>query len=278
MRTREIVAAARLDLGEIRRSRWLLFAGAVYAVLAAGLVFAATRESGVLGYTGTGRVLLSFTHALLVVLPLLAFTATTQVVNRARDDGSMELLFSNPLSRDSYLVAITLTRFLGLALPFVAVLLVVALVGVTFFRESMPWAMLGRTAVVGAALLWTFVGIGIAVSTRTRHQAKAVIVGLVLWALVVAFLDLAIVGVLLALRVEPHTVLALAAANPVQAARLALLSGLEPDLGTLGPVGFYAAHHLGPPALFAAGVAWPLAVGTGAWLWALRVFRRGDLV
>src|SRR5262249_50446955 len=149
------------------------------------------------------------------------------------------------LSRSAYLVAITLTRFLGLLLPLVAVLVLIGLVGAVLFGDAMPWAMLGRTAVVGAALLWTFVGLGIAVSARTRHQAKAVIVGLVLWALAVAFLDLAIVGVLLALRVEPHVVLALAAANPVQAARLALLSGLEPDLGTLGPVGFYAAHRLG---------------------------------
>jgi hypothetical protein len=59
---------------------------------------------------------------------------------------------------------------------------------------------------------------------------------------------------------------------------MALLSAAEPTLATLGPVGFYLAHHVGPPALLGLGIAWPLAVGTGCWLIAWAAFRRGDAV
>ena len=104
---RELSAVARLDLAEVLRSRWLIFCGLVYGLLAAMFVLVGVRESNVLGFTGMGRVLMSFTHALLLLLPLLALTATSQLINRARDDGTLEMLFSHPLSRGRYFLGIT---------------------------------------------------------------------------------------------------------------------------------------------------------------------------
>ncbi len=50
-------------------------------------------------------------HALVLLLPLLALTATGQVVNRARDDGTLELLFSQPIRREAfYFAAVTARR------------------------------------------------------------------------------------------------------------------------------------------------------------------------
>ena len=95
----QALIAARLDLAEVRRSRWITFCVAVYAVLAGVLVLVGMRESTLLGFTGVGRVLLAFSHALVLVLPLLALTATGQLVGRARDDGSLELLLAQPLAR-----------------------------------------------------------------------------------------------------------------------------------------------------------------------------------
>lgn len=275
---REVVATSRLEMGEVLRSRWLPVSSGIYAVLAGLLVIVGMRESNVLGFTGMNRVLLSFVHVLLLVLPLLALTATTQVVTRAREDGTLELLFSNPLSRTGYLSALTLTRLFVLVLPLALLLLAMALVARFVFDEEVPWAMTLRSIAVSASLLWAFVGLGLAVSTRTRNQARAMVWGLLLWAASVALLDLALIGVLLQWRVDARSLFVLASVNPVQSARLALLSGLEPDLGTLGPVGFYLSHKMGAHTLFAAGLAWPAAVGTAAWLWALSSFRKGDLV
>ena len=77
------LAIARLDLAAIRRSRWILFCLATYAVLAVVLITASSRESTILGFTGSSRVLLSFCHALLLALPLIALTATAPVIQRA---------------------------------------------------------------------------------------------------------------------------------------------------------------------------------------------------
>ena len=94
---RQVLAAARLDLAEVRRSRWLWFCGSAYLILAVVFVLVGLRESTVMGFTGMGRVLMSLCNALLLILPLLALTAVASVIGRARDDGSLELLFSQPL-------------------------------------------------------------------------------------------------------------------------------------------------------------------------------------
>lgn len=275
---RQIRAAARLDAGDVARSRWPVLALVTYAALAIVLVFVGLRESAILGFTGMSRVLLSFAHVLLLVLPLLALTGTVQVVGRARDDGTVELLFSHPLSRTAYIIAITVTRYLALSVPLSGLIVLLTIGAAIFARQGAPWGMAVRAAAVSAALLWAFVGIGMAISVGSRNQARAIVWGLSIWAASVALLDLALIGVLLQWRVDARALFVLASINPVQAARLALLSGLEPDLGTLGPVGFFLSRRIGADALLVLGLAWPVVLGTATWLWALYHFRRGDLV
>ena len=274
----EIAAVARLDFGDVRRSRWLTFCASVYGIFTAAFLFVGMRESNVMGFTGTGRVLLSLSHALLMMLPLLALTATCQVVNRARDDGTLEVLFSHPLSRVGYLAGITVTRYAVLVVPLAVVMLGLTAFGGGLGGEAVAWGFSLRALAVSAALLWAGVGTGLAVSVFTRDQAKAMVAGLIIWAAGVALLDFALVGLLLQWHVNPRAVFLLASLNPVQSARLALLSGVQPELGSFGPVGFYLATRVGARTLLAAGLAWPVTVGAVAWLIALRGFRNGDVV
>lgn len=275
---REVRAIARLDFAETLRSRWLVFAASVYALLAGVFVLVGLRESSVLGFTGMGRVLLSLCHTLLVVLPLLALTATSQVVTRSREDGTLEVLFSHPLTRTGYLIGLTLSRYLVLAVPLAALIAAMAAIGSLLSPDAVSWGITLRSIVVSAVLLWAFVGLGLAVSTTTRNQARAMVYGLLLWALGVALMDFGVIALMLQWQLHPRAVFLLASLNPVQCARLALLSGLEPELATLGPVGFFLSTRFGPTFLFGLGIVWPLAVGCGSWLAALRSFRYGDVV
>ena len=60
-----IAAVARLELGDVLRSRWLVFSVGLYAALTAAFVWMGRRESAILGFTGMPRLLLALTHALL---------------------------------------------------------------------------------------------------------------------------------------------------------------------------------------------------------------------
>jgi ABC-type transport system involved in multi-copper enzyme maturation permease subunit len=278
MRRAELAAVARLDFGEVLRSRWLLLCLLLYALIGGVFVLVGLRESSVLGYTGVGRVLFSLCHALVLFLPLLALLATVQAVNRARDDGSLELFLSHPIGRGAFLAGVTAVRLAALVLPLALVMGVLALEGAWLHGQAIPWGFFGVALAVCAGLLVAYVGVGLATSVLVRNPAKAMTVVFLIWMASAALLDFAGIALLLQWRIEPHAVFLLAAANPVQAARMALLSSAEPTLATLGPVGFYLANHVGARSLLALGVAWPVGVGAAAWTLAWWRFRRGDLV
>ena len=275
---RDFAAMARLDLAEVLRSRWLLVCVGLYGLLAAAFVLVGLRESTVVGFTGMGRTLFSLCHALVLLLPLMALAVTGQVVNRAREEGALELFMSHPVRRTSYLAAVGLVRFAALAAPLVLRLAALGVFGRVAFGQPIPWSVVARSAAVSTALLFAFAALGLATSVRVRSPARAMTYLVLFWVAGVALLDFGLIGAMLRWKLEPRLVFLVAALNPVEAARLALLSAAEPDLATLGPVGFYLSRRLGPAALLAFGVAWPLGFGALAWTFALRSFRRADVV
>ncbi len=162
--------------------------------------------------------------------------ATGQVIVSSRLDGTLELLFSHPLDRNRYFLAVTTVR-----------------------------------AVYPCYL-------GLLISTTVRTQTRAMIYMLLGYFVAVLLLDFGLIGRLLRMRLPAASVLLLSASNPMQAARLALLSAVEPELSTLGPVGFFLAKRLGSGVLLGLGLAWPTLFGGLCLAAAARSFRSSDLV
>lgn len=275
---RELLAIARLDAADVLRSRGLATCVGLYAALGGAFVLVGMRESSVLAFTGVSRVLFSLSHALLFLLPLLGLVFTGQVINRARADGTLELLLSQPVGPTRYLVAVTGTRSLALTLPLLLVLLVMGVLGAGVAGQPVPWSLILRSALLCAVLLWAFCALGIAISVRVQSPARAMTYLILAWLLAVALLDAGLIGALLRWRLPPQGVFALAVLNPVESVRIALLSAVEPELASLGPVGFWVANRLGAPATLLVGLLWPLCFGAIAFSLALRRFGRGDRV
>jgi ABC-type transport system involved in multi-copper enzyme maturation permease subunit len=272
-----VATLASLECAEVVRSRWLWLVTLVYAALATVFVGVGLRESSVLGFTGVGRVLFSLSHALVYVLPLLALLVTGPLVTRAREDGTLELLLTLPIGRGHYLAVVAAVRLAALVAPLALAFLALGL-GARAFGGAVPWGFLGQALGVCAALLWCFAALGLALSCLVRTGAHALVALLLVWLAAVALLDFGVIGILLRWQLAPQAVLVLACLNPVEAARVALLAGSEPDLATLGPVGFYLADRLGSAGLVALGVGWPVALGSLAYALARARFARDDLV
>ncbi|MCC6157023.1 MAG: ABC transporter permease subunit [Deltaproteobacteria bacterium] len=277
-RRTEFAASARLDLMDALRSRWVVSNGVLYAILATVFVFVAMRESNVMGFTGTTRVLMSFAHALLLLLPLLSLIATGSSLNRSREDGALELLFSHPLAPGDYYLAVTSVRFVLVAGPLVVIMLAMPLYARVAFGDDVPWVFVFRSLVVCVSLAWCFTGIGMFVSIWVSSPARAMTYALLIWAASVALLDFVLIGLMLRWRLNAQAVFLLASLNPVQASRMALLAFADPELSVLGPVGFYLAGKIGTAKLFVLGSAWPCVCGAAAWWLGRRAFRNGDLV
>ena len=275
---KRLAAVARLDLVEVFQSRWLIFQNTLYVLLAGLFLLVGLRESSVLGFTGMSRLLLSLCNALVLILPLLALTASGLVVNRHREDGTLELLFSLPVGRGEYFAAISITRYLVLLAPLLVLMPALGLADRFASGRSVPWEFIVRSVVISATLLWGFVGLGLAVSTLVRNRTKALMYVLLLWIVCVAGLDFGLMGLMLQWRLNAETVFILSGLNPVQCSRLALLSTAEPSLAILGPVGFYLTNWIGSTWLFLLGALQPALIGSIAWFVAWRHFRRDDLV
>jgi ABC-2 type transport system permease protein len=275
---RQFAAVAALEMADGIRSRWLLFATIINFSLVGIFVLAGMHESQVFGFTGMSRVLFSFSHALVVVLPLLSLAAVGPVISQARSSGTLEFLFSNPLSRSTFFLAVTLVRLLLLAGPLFLAFGACAIISRITFGEPLDIEHLVRTLSVCTAELIAFTGIGMFLSATVRHPGRVLIGILIVWVLSIALLDLAVIGLLLEWRLDPQSVFLLAALNPVQDARLALLAGGSPDLPTLGPVGFFIANRFGGGSLLAVGLLWPIFLGATCWWAGLRSFRKHDLL
>jgi ABC-2 type transport system permease protein len=188
-------------------------------------------------------------------------------------------MLSQPARRSDWLASIVASRFLVVVGPLV-VLFVGALVAGPLVDPSdrAIAGVVARSVATTAALAWAFLGIGFWISTAARSPERATVLALLAWLATSALHDFALVGALLRFKLAPGLVFALAALNPAEAARIAILSGVDPDLSALGPVGFWLANTLGPRLALAVGVAWPALLGTFAMWRARRRLGRSDLV
>ncbi len=278
MRLDRVLRIVRLDLAEVRRSRWMTVTLAVYGILLGVFLLVGMRESAILGFTGLGRVLLNFSNALVLLLPLLALSVTAQIIPRAREDGTLEMLMSQPLSRGEYFVGLALTRMSLLIIPLLILAGAMAVLAGWAFGEPAPWAYLGSLLLASITLIIAFVGIGLLISTTCRNSARTLIYTLAAWVIGVALLDFALIGVMLQWRINPQTIFTLAALNPIQDARLILLSSADPELSILGPVGFYLTNRLGTTWLYIICAGWPTIVGIATTALAYSHFKRTDLL
>ncbi len=269
----------RLELAEALRSRWVVFTAVVYSAVFGLFVWLGLRESSVLGFTGVSRVVLNVSNAVVLAVPLVALVATSQTIVRARQTGFFELMLTLPVRRRDWLAGIVASRFIVVVGPLVVLLAAALVYGAASGEGDAALApTVLRTLAVTCSLAWAFIGIGFWISAYAKTPERATVLALVGWIVASALHDFALIGALLRFRLAPAAVFALAAANPVEAARIAVLGTVDPDLSVLGPVGFWLANTLGPSATLAVGVLWPALLGTFALYRAERRLARADLV
>lgn len=278
-RLERIRTLARLEWTDALRSRWLQFVGVVYLVVFGAFVVLGLRESSVLGFTGLSRVVLNMANATVVAVPLVALVATCQAIARTRTNGHLELLFSQPVRRSDWFLALVASRAAVLLGPLLAALAGTAAVGrLTGPTDVTLLPIAFHAALVSSSLVLAYLGLGLLVSTLARTMERAVVLALLVWLGSVALHDFALIGLLLQWRMPAPVVFGLAAVNPVEAARIAVLASIDPELAVLGPVGFWIANELGPRLAYSVGLAWPATVGVLSLWAAFRLLRDGDAI
>ena len=270
-------AFLRLLLADAVRSRWLAFTACTYVIVFGAFIWLGLSESSVLGFTGISRVVLNLANAVALVLPLVSLVATSQTVVRARSSGFFELFLAQPCRRSDWFAALLGSRLLIIAGP-LWLLLGAALVLGTLRAEAGLAPLIVKSALTSFSLSFASIGMGLFLAAIAPSAERATVYALLAWLCASALHDFALIGVLLRVHMPPQLVFALAALNPVQAARLAILGSVDPNLAVLGPVGFWLSNQLGPSLLAGVGIGWPLVLGSVCLAGCLHSLRRMDLV
>ncbi len=270
---KRVLAYTRFELADSLRSKWLGSALALYAIIFAVFVALGLRESSILGFTGISRVVLNVTNGVLVAVPLLVLLATCQVIVRARTSGMLEMMLAQPARRSEWFASVLLSRAAVLLGPLVVMFFFAAVVG-----EAGTSAIAARCLAISVSLAWSFLGIGLFVSSIAKTAERAVVYALLVWVVATALHDFALVGLLLNVRVPPKLVFLIAASNPSEAARIGILTSVDPELSVLGPVGFYIANMLGASKALLVAIVWPFILGTLGVLGAAHRVNKSDAI
>ena len=146
---------------------------------------------------------MDFSFIVQVVLSLFAILFTYDAVNGEREGGTLQLTFSNPVPRSTFILAKLAGSWLGLVVPLIVpVLLAVLLLllsGIPLGAEF--WIRFGVFLFVSLLFFTFFITVGVLISTLTQRPATSFLLSLAVWITLVLIIPR--LGVMAAGAIDP---------------------------------------------------------------------------
>ncbi|WP_456431539.1 ABC transporter permease [Nitratifractor sp.] len=274
---KNLLLIAYLDIRESLRSRWFY----VYAVVFGGLMglffITGITDSVVMGFTGLSRLLLVFIEVTIIILPIFILITTVKSISADRESNILEYMLSFPVSLRDYYWGKFLGRFVTVFVPVIAALVLGIGWGV-LKGATIPWEMVLLYSALIFSLCIVFLGIAFFISTTVKSHDMALGVAFLTWIVLLAFIDVALIGLMMQNRISDGVIIAIAMLNPMEAFRIGAIALFDPELTVIGPVAYYLLDTLGHTALMLYAVFYPILLGVFFALWGYRLFRRKDLL
>lgn len=248
------------DIYQNLRSKWfwvysILFGGFVAVMFATGIT-----ESQIIGFVGLSRLMVTFMQVSMVILPIYVLITTVRSVVGDRESNVMEYMLSLPVSFSGYFWGKFAAKFLITYIPVFIALLGAAIWG-SLTNLDVPWDLFMLYSALLAAMIFCFLGISMFISAVAHSQDLAISSAFVLWLLLVAFLDLILMGLLLKLRLDAGTVIGIGMLNPLQVFRTAVLVLFDPDLTVMGAASYFILDTVSRELFILFAIAYPIILG-----------------
>lgn len=268
---------AVLDLKQNLRSKgfWaysLLFGGFVAVLYALGIT-----ESQIIGFVGLNRLMVTFIQVSMVILPIYVLISTVRSIVGDRETNVMEYMLSLPVSFNGYYFGKFISRFVVIYMPVFLALLGASLWGL-IMDISVPWDLFILYSLLLAAMVFCFLGIGMLISVMARSQEIAIGSAFMIWLLLVAFLDLILMGIMLRMRINPEVVIGIGMLNPLQVFRTGALSLFDPNLTVMGAASYYIFDTVNRTVFIIFSVLYPIFLGGVFLFLGNRIFNRRDIL
>ncbi|MEN8139203.1 MAG: ABC transporter permease subunit [Bacteroidota bacterium] len=272
--TKEIIHS---DIRQSLRSRWfwaysLLFGGFVATMFTSGIT-----ESQIIGFVGLSRLMVTFMQISMAVLPIYVLISTVRSVVGDRENSVMEYVLSLPISFSSYFWGKLLGRFLIIYTP-VFIALVGAVIWALITNIEVPWDLFFLYSILLATLVFFFLGLSMYISARASSQEIAVSTAFIIWLILVAFIDLILIGIMLKMRGNPELIIGIGMLNPLQVFRTGSLILFDPKLTVMGTASYYVLDTVSREVFIIFSIIYPLGLGFLFAFLGNRYFNRNDVV
>ena len=268
---------AYLDIRESLRSKWFYVYALVFGGLMALFFITGVSDSVVMGFTGLSRMLLIFIQVTIIILPIFILITTVKSISGDRESNVLEYMLSFPVSLRDYYWGKMLGRFLTVFLPvFLALLLGVAF-GL-FKGGEIPWRMVFLYSALLFSLGFVFLGLAFFLSTIVKSTDVALGSSFIVWIVMLAFIDIALIGLMLQNRISDEVIIAIAMLNPIEVFRIGAISLFDPELTVIGPVAYHLLDTLGTKLLILYAIFYPIVIGALFAYFGYIAFRKKDLL
>jgi len=275
--TKEFKSIMILDLNQTLRTKGFW----IYAILFGGFVgfmfVSGITETQIIGFVGLGRLMVTFMQVCMVIIPIYVLITVVRSIVGDKENNVMEYMLSLPVSLNDYYWGKFVAKFIVTYIPLFVSLLGAVIWG-SITHLDIPWGMFYLYSALLAAMVFCFLGIGMFISVYARSQDMAVSSAFVSWLILVAFIDLLLMGMLLKFRVSPELVISLGMLNPLQVFRVGVLVLFDPKLTVMGPAAYFVLDTVNRIVFIIFSVLYPFSLGLlFGWL-GNRRFNRKDVV
>jgi ABC-2 type transport system permease protein len=274
---KNLLLVAYLDIRESLRSRWFYVYAAVFGGLMGLFFITGITDSVVMGFTGLSRLLLVFIQVTIIILPIFILITTVKSISADRESNILEYMLSFPISLRDYYWGKFLGRFVTVFVP-VIFALIIGIAWGALKSAAIPWAMVLLYSALIFSLCVVFLGIAFFISTTVKSHDMALGIAFMTWIVLLAFIDVALIGLMMQNRVSDGVIITIAMLNPMEAFRIGAIALFDPELTVIGPVAYYLLDSLGHTMLMLYAVFYPIVLGVIFALLGFVLFKRKDIL
>ncbi len=186
-------------------------------------------------------------------------------------------MLSFPISLKQYYWGKILGRFITVFLPVFFAMFLAIIYG-SIIGASVPWEIFFLYSGLLFALSSAFLGIAFFISSFVKSSEVALGISFFVWIFLLAFIDIALISLMMQNRFEESMIIAIALINPMEIFRVAAISLFDPELTVMGPVAFHILDTFKQSTFVMFSILYPILLGLFFAILGYRIFSKKDLV
>ena len=274
---KNLLLIAYLDIKESIRANWFIIYSIVFGGLIALFFIAGITESQVMGFSGLSRLLLMYIQVTIIILPIFILITTVRSISGDRDSHILEYMLSFPISLKEYYLGKVIGRFATVFLPVFMAMFFAILYGI-FKGADVPLDIFFLYSALLFSISLSFLGIAFFISSIVKSSEMALGISFFVWIFLLAFIDIALISLMMQERLDTGLIIAIAMANPMEIFRVSAISLFDPQLTVMGPVAFYILDIFSQKIFILISILYPILIGLIFAFLGFKIFSKKDLV